>query len=63
METLYNTIMHGKLYQEYLDGLKNVIKEDMKDVKDPLFKNKTFQEKYLEYINIKINDVQVLLSA
>jgi hypothetical protein len=55
--------MHGKLYQEYLDGLKNVIKEDMKDVKDPLFKNKTFQEKYLEYINIKINDVQVLLSA
>jgi hypothetical protein len=63
VETLYNTIMHGKLYQEYLDGLKNVIKEDMKDVKDPLFKNKTFQEKYLEYINIKINDVQVLLSA
>jgi len=35
----------------------------MKDVKDTLFKNKTFQEKYLEYINQKINDVTVLLSA
>jgi len=35
----------------------------MKDVKESLFKNKTFQEKYLEYINIKINDVQGLLSA
>jgi len=57
---LYNSIMNGKLFEEYLEGLKEAIRADLQET---LFKNKTFQEKYLEYINIKINDVQVLLSA
>jgi hypothetical protein len=54
VERLYNSIMHGKLYQEYLDGLKDAIRMDLEKT---LFNNKTFQEKYLEYLNVKILEV------
>jgi hypothetical protein len=57
---LYKSIMHGKLYQDYLDGLKEAIRESLDN---NLFKNKTFQEKYLDYIKVKIDQVSALLSA
>jgi len=36
---LYTTVINGKLYEEYLEGLREAIREDMGD---NLFKNKTF---------------------
>ena len=47
--------MNGKLFEEYLEGLKEAIRADLQEV---LFKNKTFQEKYLEYIESKIKSVK-----
>jgi hypothetical protein len=47
--------MNGKLFEEYLEGLKEAIRADLQEV---LFKNKTFQEKYLEYIESKIKSVE-----
>jgi WASH complex subunit 7, N-terminal len=52
---LYTSIVSGKLYEEYLEGLREAIRND---VEDTLFKNKTFQEKYLEYIETKIKTVE-----
>jgi hypothetical protein len=52
--------MNGKLFEEYLEGLKEAIRADLQEV---LFKNKTFQEKYLEYIESKIKSVEAQLSA
>ena len=51
---LYQGVINGKLYENYLEGLKEAIKEDMSDT---LFKNKTLQEKYLEYIEYKLLQV------
>jgi hypothetical protein len=48
--------MNGKLYEEYLEGLKEAIRVDLQET---LFKNKTFQEKYTEYIEQKIARVEV----
>ena len=59
-ESLYNNILTGKLYQQYLDSLKESIKEDMGDA---VFKNKVFAEKYLEYIKAKVENVQVQLQS
>ena len=53
-EGLYSNILSGRLYQQYLDSLKESIKEDMGDA---VFKNKVFSEKYLEYIKWKTDDV------
>jgi WASH complex subunit 7 len=44
---VYANILSGNLFDEYLNGLKESIRIDMQD---KLFKNKTFAEKYLEYI-------------
>ena len=44
---VYQNILSGNLYEEYLSGLKESIRIDLGD---KLFKNKTFMEKYLEYI-------------
>jgi hypothetical protein len=52
--------MNGKLFEEYLEGLKEAIRADLQEA---LFKNKTFQEKYLEYIESKIKSVEAQLSA
>jgi hypothetical protein len=38
-----------------LEGLKEAIRADLQET---LFKNKTFQEKYLEYIESKVATVQ-----
>ena len=55
-EGLYNNILSGRLYQQYLDNLKEVIRSDMGET---VFKNKVFAEKYLEYIKWKCDAVQV----
>ena len=55
-ESLYNNILSGRLYQQYLDSLKESIREDMGEA---VFKNKVFAEKYLEYLKQKIDNVQV----
>ena len=36
---LYTSIINGKLYEEYLEGLREAIRGDIQEV---LFKNKTF---------------------
>ena len=52
--------MSGRLYDDYLDGLcKTILDETGKDF---VFKNKTFKEKYLEYIKYKIEVVNIKLS-
>lgn len=51
---VYNNILSGNLYDEYLNGLKEVIRLELGD---KLFKNKTFIEKYLLYIEEKTKDV------
>ena len=51
---VYQNILSGNLYEEYLSGLKESIRLDLDE---KLFKNKTFMEKYLEYIKWKIKEV------
>jgi len=53
---VYQNILSGSLYEEYLNGLKEAIRIDLDQA---LFKNKTFQEKYLDYIKKKIDYVHV----
>lgn len=53
-ERLYNNILSGRLFQQYLDSLKEQLKVEFGE---KLFKNKTFAEKYLEYIKWKIDHV------
>ena len=53
-ENLYNNILSGRLYQQYLDSLKESIRQDMQEA---VFKNKVFAEKYLEYLKWKIENV------
>ena len=57
---IYANILSGKLYEEFLSGLKESIRMDLEQA---LFKNKTFLEKYTEYIKKKIDDVQVQLQG
>ena len=48
------------MYDNYLEGLHKTILEETG--KDFLFKNKTFKEKYREYLKVKIERVNVKLS-
>ncbi len=57
---LYTSIINGKLYEEYLEGLREAIRVDMQET---VFKNKTFAEKYLEYIEAKIKLVEAQLNS
>lgn len=57
---LYTSIINGKLYEEYLEGLREAIRADMQE---SVFKNKTFAEKYLEYIEAKIKLVEAQLNS
>ena len=57
---IYQNILSGNLYDNYLDGLYKTILEETG--KDFLFKNKTFKEKYLEYLKDKIEKVNNKLS-
>jgi hypothetical protein len=52
--------LSGNLYDNYLDGLCKVILEEKG--RDFVFKNKTFRDKYLEYIKYKIELVNIKLS-
>lgn len=51
VKSIYTWLMQGSLFNDYLDGLKDAIRQECGDA---LFKNKTFAEKYLEYIKVKI---------
>jgi len=57
---IYQNILSGNLYDNYLDGLYKTILEETG--KDFLFKNKTFKEKYVEYLKDKIEKVNNKLS-
>ena len=54
---LYQNILNGELFSTYLVELRDAIRQEM----EPLFKNKTFMEKYLDYINKKIVTVTIQL--
>jgi len=57
---IYTNILNGSLYDNYLEGLHKTILEETG--KDFLFKNKTFKEKYMQYLKAKIEKVNVMLS-
>lgn len=52
-QRIYQNILSGNLYDNYLDGLIKTILEETGS--SFVFKNKTFKEKYLEYIKWKID--------
>ena len=56
---LYTNILSGNLFEIYLNGVKDQIR--MECGEDFVFKNKTFKEKYLQYIKWKIENVSVNL--
>ena len=56
---VYQNILSGNLFNEYLNGLKESIQMN---IESKMFKNKTFIEKYLEYIKWKIEQVDTQLS-
>jgi hypothetical protein len=51
---LYQSVINGQLYPDYLEGLREAIRADMGEA---LFKNETFQKNYLKYIEAKIQQV------
>jgi hypothetical protein len=55
VQKIYANILSGQLYDNYLDGLHKVIMEETG--KKFVFENKTFREKYLEYIKFQIAKV------
>lgn len=55
VQKIYANILSGQLYDNYLDGLYKVIQEETG--KKFVFENKTFKEKYLEYIKFQIAKV------
>ena len=55
VQKIYANILSGQLYDNYLDGLHKVIMEETG--KKFVFENKTFKEKYLEYIKFQIAKV------
>lgn len=57
---IYQNILSGVLFDNYLDGLQKAILEETGS--ELVFKNKTFKEKFLEYIKYKIDDVSIKLS-
>lgn len=60
MQQLYTNILSGNLFEIYMNGVKEKIRTETKP--EFVFKNKTFKDKYLEYIKWKIEAVQVKLS-
>lgn len=51
-QKIYSNILSGRLYEDYLEGLSKQILEETGN--KFVFGNKTFREKYLEYIKYKI---------
>lgn len=62
VEKMYANILSGNVYEQVLNSVKESIKNDMTDSK-AFFKNKAFQEKYLEYLKWKHDRVQVQLGT
>lgn len=60
-QKIYQNILSGHLYDNYLDGLVKTILEETGP--KYVFHNKTFKEKYLEYIKYKIELVNVRLQT
>lgn len=55
---LYTNILSGQLFEIYLNGVKDQIRNESADF---VFKNKTFKEKYLQYIKWKIENTEIKL--
>mmetsp|Transcript_28419 Transcript_28419/g.27372 ORF Transcript_28419/g.27372 Transcript_28419/m.27372 type:complete len:263 (+) Transcript_28419:542-1330(+) len=55
---IYSSVLGGQLYMNYLDQLYKVI---YSEVKDTVYKNKEFNQKYQDYLKSKIDQVTVLL--
>ena len=49
---LTSNILNGRVFMTYLGDLVAKINEELP--KDPLYKNKEFQERYLEHLKFKI---------
>jgi len=59
-QKIYQNILSGKLYDDYLEGLKKQILEETGT--KFVLGNKTFRDKYLEYLKYKIELVNIKLS-
>lgn len=62
VEKMYSNILQGNVYEQVVNSVKESIRADF-DKPDKFFKNKTFQEKYLEYLKWKVDRVQVQLGT
>jgi hypothetical protein len=51
-EKIYSSMMHGHIFADFLNALRVELRAD---VGDRLFNNKTFQEKYNEYLQYRIS--------
>ena len=56
VEKMYANILQGNVYEQVINSVKESIRGDF-DKPDKFFKNKTFQEKYLEYLKWKAERV------
>lgn len=62
VEKMYANILQGNVYEQVINSVKESIRNDF-DKPDKFFKNKTFQEKYLEYLKWKADRVSVQLGT
>ena len=62
VEKMYANILQGNVYEQVINSVKESIRGDF-EKPDKFFKNKTFQEKYLEYLKWKAERVQVQLGT
>ena len=56
VEKMYANILQGNVYEQVINSVKESIRGDF-EKSDKFFKNKTFQEKYLEYLKWKADRV------
>ena len=63
VEKMYANILSGNVYEQVLNSIKESIKNDLTGNEKVFFKNKAFQEKYLEYLKYKHDRVQVQLGT
>jgi len=62
VEKMYSNILAGNVYEQIINSVKESIRADFAKP-DKFFKNKTFQEKYLEYLKYKCDYVQAQLGS
>lgn len=63
VEKMYANILAGNVYEQVINSVKGSIREDFQKKPDRFFKNKCFQEKYLEYLKYKLDYVQTQLGT